>query len=117
MVSKRSDEAEVPARVTEAGGAGRQPRTKRVGAELGTATSGRTKSEDHKLMEEVVEGSNLQLAYQRVVKNKGAPGVDDVSVTEFKDWLKLHWPSVKRALLGIYRDRYDEWISQSLMAA
>ncbi|MEA3174546.1 MAG: RNA-directed polymerase [Gammaproteobacteria bacterium] len=28
-------------------------------------------------MEEVVERSNLQLAYQRVVKNKGAPGVDE----------------------------------------
>jgi len=50
-------------------------------------------------MEEVVERSNLQLAYQRVVENKGAPGVDDVSVPEFKGWLKMHWPSVKMALL------------------
>jgi RNA-directed DNA polymerase len=108
MISKRSDEAEAPARVAEAGGAGRKPRTKRGGAELGATTSGRTKSEDHKLMEEVVERSNLQLAYQRVVKNKGAPGVDDVRVTEFKDWLKRNWPSVKRALLkaDIYRGRY-----------
>jgi len=57
-------------------------------------------------MEEVVERSNLQLAYQRVVKNKGAPGVDDVSVSEFKGWLKMHWPSVKRALLeGRYLPR------------
>jgi retron-type reverse transcriptase len=100
MISKRSDEAEAPARVAEAGGAGRKPRTKRGGAQLGAATSGRTKSEDHQLMEQVVERSNLQLAYQRVVKNKGAPGVDDVSVPEFKDWLKIHWPSVKTALLG-----------------
>src|SRR5271154_1043514 len=103
MISKRSDEAEAPARVATARGAGQKPSANRRGAELGTATSGRTKSEDHKLMEEVVERSNLQLAYQRVVKNKGAPGVDDVSVSEFKDWLKMHWPSVKRALL---EDRY-----------
>jgi RNA-directed DNA polymerase len=103
MISKRSDEAEAPARVAEAGGAGRKLSTKRGGAELGAATSGRTKSEGHKLMEEVVERSNLQLAYQRVVKNKGAPGVDDVRVSEFKDWLKMHWPSVKIALL---EDRY-----------
>jgi group II intron reverse transcriptase/maturase len=54
-------------------------------------------------MEQVVERSNLTLAYQRVVKNKGAPGVDDVWVPEFKDWLKMHWPSVKTALL---EDRY-----------
>jgi RNA-directed DNA polymerase len=57
-------------------------------------------------MEEVVERSNLKLAYQRVVENKGAPGVDDVSVPEFKDWLKMHWPSVKKALLeGRYLPR------------
>jgi RNA-directed DNA polymerase len=57
-------------------------------------------------MEQVVERSNLKLAYQRVVENKGAPGVDDVSVPEFKDWLKIHWPSVKAALLeGRYLPR------------
>ena len=57
-------------------------------------------------MEEVVERSNLKLAYQRVVENKGAPGVDDVSVPEFKDWLKMHWASVKKALLeGRYLPR------------
>lgn len=50
-------------------------------------------------MERVVERSNLWLAYQRVVKNKGAPGVDDLTVADFKAWLKVHWPSVKQALL------------------
>jgi RNA-directed DNA polymerase len=57
-------------------------------------------------MERVVERSNLWLAYQRVVQNKGAPGVDGLTVAEFKDWLKVHWPSVKRALLeGRYLPR------------
>lgn len=51
-------------------------------------------------MEQVVERSNLWSAYQRVVQNKGAPGVDDLTVSEFKDWLKVHWPSVKEALLA-----------------
>jgi RNA-directed DNA polymerase len=106
MISKPSDEAEAPARVATARGAGQKPSANRRGAELGAATSGRTKSEDHKLMEEVVERSNLKLAYQRVVENKGAPGVDDVSVSEFKDWLKIRWPSVKIALLeGRYLPR------------
>jgi RNA-directed DNA polymerase len=49
-------------------------------------------------MERVVERSNLRLAYERVVRNKGAPGVDDLTVAEFKDWLKVHWPSVREAL-------------------
>jgi len=57
-------------------------------------------------MERVVERSNLWLAYQRVVQNKGAPGVDDLTVAEFKGWLKVHWPSVKQALLeGRYLPR------------
>ena len=51
-------------------------------------------------MEQVVERSNLRLAYQRVVGNKGAAGVDGVMVAEFGDWLKMHWPSVKAALLA-----------------
>ena len=98
MISTRSDEAEAPVRVATARGAGQKPSANRRGAELGTAASGRRKSEGHPLMERRVERSNLKLAYQRVVENKGAPGVDDVSVPEFKDWLRMHWPSVKVAL-------------------
>mgnify|MGYP006898476460 CR=1 FL=1 len=106
MISGRSDEAEALARVAGVWGAGQKPSTKRRGAELGPAPSGRTKSEDHLLMEQVVERSNLRLAYQRVVENKGAAGVDGLSVLEFKDWLKMHWPSVKKALLeGRYLPR------------
>ena len=48
----------------------------------------------------MVERSNLWRAYQRVVENKGSPGVDDLTVAELKDWLKVHWPSVKQALLA-----------------
>ncbi len=51
-------------------------------------------------MEAVVERGNLWAAYQRVVENKGAAGVDGVSVTEFKGWLKEYWPTVKAALLA-----------------
>jgi RNA-directed DNA polymerase len=50
-------------------------------------------------MERVVERSNMRLAYQRVLENKGAAGVDSLAVSELKGWLQLHWPSVKQALL------------------
>ena len=50
-------------------------------------------------MERVVERANMELAYRRVVRNKGAAGVDDLTVAELKDWLAAHWPSVKKALL------------------
>jgi RNA-directed DNA polymerase len=51
-------------------------------------------------MEAVVERRNLQLAYQRVVQNKGAAGVDDITVPELKDHLKQHWPEVRAQLLA-----------------
>jgi RNA-directed DNA polymerase len=77
-----------------------------LGVEVRAAAAGRTKSEGGSLMEAVVERSNMRLAYQRVVENKGAPGVDGLTVAELKDWLKVHWPRVKEALLaGAYLPR------------
>ena len=73
MISERTEEAEALVREAEAVKAGRKSVKRRLGAEVCTATSGRTKPEDH-LMERVVERSNLWLAYQRVVQNKGAAG-------------------------------------------
>ena len=106
MISKQPKEAVALAREAKARHRSRQLDMQRLGAEGCAATSGRTKSEDHQLMEQVVERSNLRLAYQRVVENKGAPGVDNVTVSEFKDWLKENWPSVKQALLdGRYLPR------------
>jgi RNA-directed DNA polymerase len=51
-------------------------------------------------MEAVVERGNLMLAYQRVVENKGAAGVDGIGVAEFKAHLKQHWPTIKAKLLA-----------------
>lgn len=106
MISKRGNESETPVKVAVAWGAGRKPSIDRQGEEPRTATPVQTKSEDHSLMERVVERSNLWSAYERVVRNKGAAGIDDLAVTELKDWLKVHWPSVRRALLeGRYLPR------------
>ena len=50
-------------------------------------------------MDAVCERGNLMLAYQRVVENKGAAGVDGIGVAEFNDHLKQHWPTIKAKLL------------------
>lgn len=50
-------------------------------------------------MEQVVDRANMQRAYQRVVRNKGAAGVDGLGVSELGDLLKRHWPSIKAKLL------------------
>ena len=57
-------------------------------AEVELANHRRTKAGCGELMEAVSERGNLMLAYQRVVKNKGAAGVDGIGVNEFKDHLK-----------------------------
>jgi Group II intron, maturase-specific domain len=99
MISMRTAEAEALARAAESRGAEQDSGTASLGAEVCTATSEQAKSENYALMERVVERSNLRLAYQRVIENKGAAGVDEMPVSELKDWLAVHWPSVKKALL------------------
>ena len=51
-------------------------------------------------MDAVVERGNLMRAYQRVVENKGAAGVDGIGVAEFKAHLKQHWATIKAKLLA-----------------
>ncbi|MBC7293825.1 MAG: group II intron reverse transcriptase/maturase, partial [Thermoleophilia bacterium] len=74
-----------------------------LGAETDVTPRLRTKAEwaqESGLMDAVCERGNLMLAYQRVVENKGAAGVDGIGVAEFKDHLKQHWPTIKAKLLG-----------------
>ena len=85
---------------------GRYPATAAARAEAELTTRARTKAEAaaSSLMEAVVDRGNLKLAYQRVVANKGAPGVDALTVAEFKAYLQQHWPTIKgRLLMGTYR--------------
>src|SRR6266581_1565956 len=71
-------------------------------AEADVATRTRTKAEvaTTGLMEAVVERGNRKLAYQRVVENKGAAGVDELTVSGLKDHLKRHWPTIRARLLA-----------------
>lgn len=77
---------------------GRNPERAVGSAEVDTAASGRTKAEPSLTMEAVITRSNMMLAYQRVVKNKGAAGVDNRNVSDLKPWLKQHWLRVKDTL-------------------
>jgi group II intron reverse transcriptase/maturase len=73
-----------------------------LGAETDVTTRLRTKAglkRESGLMDTVCERGNLMLAYQRVVGNKGAAGVDGIGVAAFKDHLKQHWPTIKAKLL------------------
>jgi RNA-directed DNA polymerase len=71
-----------------------------MSAEATTVSCMQTKAGASGLMEAVVERGNLKLAYQRVVENKGAAGVDDLTVSELKDHLKQYWPQIRAKLLA-----------------
>lgn len=81
-------------------GDGRNLSRAAIGAEAGSVAAGQTKPEASRRMEAVVEGSNMLCAYERVVANEGAPGVDRLTVAELKPWLKAHWAKVRQALLA-----------------
>ncbi len=56
------------------------------------------------LMEEVCQRDNLWQALKRVQANKGAPGVDGMTVRMLPKHLKRHWPKIREQLLaGTYR--------------
>jgi RNA-directed DNA polymerase len=50
-------------------------------------------------MEAVVERENLKTALAQVRRNKGAAGVDGMTVGELPDYLKEHWPAIRAQLL------------------
>ena len=59
---------------------------------------GRPVPEQMQLMERVVERSNMQAAYGRVKRNKGAPGVGGMTVEQLGTFLRRHWPKIKERL-------------------
>jgi len=75
------------------------------GASSGTARRESTPVRELKnLMEAVVERENMLNAFRRVVGNKGAAGVDAMSVDELKPYLQTHWERIKEQLLeGSYQ--------------
>lgn len=94
------DDAEARATGATHSTAGRNPERERRGAKTVAAASEQTKTEEPRLMDAVVERSNLWAAYQKVIRNGGAPGADGLTVDALKDWLKIYWPTVTAALLN-----------------
>lgn len=74
--------------------------------EVTTASSGngRSGTDDTSLMESVVERRNVEMALQRVRKNKGSPGVDGMTVDQLPGYMKDNWEGLRAELLaGTYQ--------------
>jgi RNA-directed DNA polymerase len=90
--------AEMPESQLES--SGRKSREQGLGASSVTATREDSVPEEMLLMEAVVERENMRAAYQRVVSNQGAAGVDEMSVDDLKAYLQEEWPRIKEELLA-----------------
>ena len=55
------------------------------------------------LLNRVLERNNLVRALKQVRRNKGAPGIDSMSVDELPEFLSQHWQKIRQQLIdGIY---------------
>jgi group II intron reverse transcriptase/maturase len=51
-------------------------------------------------MERVLARANLQRALKQVRSNRGAPGIDGMSVDDLPSYLKEHWPEIRAQLIA-----------------
>ena len=52
-----------------------------------------------KLIEQILVKNNVREALNRVVSNKGAPGIDGMKVEELRDYMNANWTSIKQSIL------------------
>lgn len=56
------------------------------------------------LFEAVFNGPNIARAWKQVRANKGAAGIDGMTIEKFPEWIKSHWQPLKAQILaGHYR--------------
>lgn len=59
---------------------------------------------DVHLLERVLSRENMQRAWKRVRANKGAPGIDGITIEEFPELARLNWDRIRESLLaGTYQ--------------
>ncbi len=54
----------------------------------------------HQLMEQVVARENALVAFKRVRRNKGSPGIDGMTVEVLEPYLRDHWAVIREQLLA-----------------
>jgi RNA-directed DNA polymerase len=63
-------------------------------------------SEKRTLIEQIIERKNMESAYWKVVRNKGAAGIDKMAVEQLKPYLKDQWAQIKEELInGEYKPK------------
>lgn len=94
-VDKKAGKPKPP--VEDSGGTAKVPGMAR---QASTARGENAGSEDGALLEEVLRRDNVLAAYQRVLANGGAPGVDGITVDELMAYCQKHWTRIREELLN-----------------
>lgn len=55
-------------------------------------------NENHSLLERILDPVNLKLAWKQVKANKGAPGIDKVTIEKFPQINRIEWSSIQRQM-------------------
>jgi RNA-directed DNA polymerase len=55
-------------------------------------------SNEYPLMTQVLSDANIASAWKHVKANKGAPGIDNMSIEEFDLFAREHWQGIKEKL-------------------
>jgi RNA-directed DNA polymerase len=56
------------------------------------------------LLERILSRENMEQAWKRVRANKGAPGVDGITIEQFPDHTRSHWTTIRESLTtGSYK--------------
>ena len=66
--------------------------------QAGTAQEEHSGDETTAMIEEVLRRENMRKAYQRVVRNGGAPGVDGMTVEQLSRHCREHWEQIRESV-------------------
>src|SRR5512139_3505088 len=59
---------------------------------------------DENLLERMLSRENMQTAWKRVKANKGAAGIDGMSIEAFPEFAREHWEAIRESLMtGTYQ--------------
>jgi RNA-directed DNA polymerase len=74
-----------------------------VGESRSTIDENENLASTEHLMEEVLDAENLKQAAKRVMQNKGAAGIDGLTVDELPTYLAANWVAIRKQLqMGTY---------------